>query len=115
MINKVIFYDGDMSEVPISNACFCVYARDGYSHNQKYLKTINKVVQNATVLTNDLLVWGNDIAWWNDKENKCQAYILKNINGKWKEINIQDLTEKEIRQAHDIVRMYMAGAFYKEV
>lgn len=117
MIKKVIFHDGNLSDLPIEflTKYLFIYAKRGYTLNQEKLAEMSNKASKFSIITNDLFVWGNDIAWWNDKENKCQAYILKEVNGKWTEINIQDLTEKELRKPHNIVKMYTAGAFYKEM
>lgn len=49
--------------------------------------------------------------WWNEKELKFEIYFYS--NGKIK--NIQELTEKWIRQAHNIERMFLNDAFkFKE-
>ena len=45
---------------------------------------------------------------WDEKENKCAAYI-RNDKGVW--TNIQDLTDRELRFAHNIPKMYLAGSF----
>lgn len=49
--------------------------------------------------------------WWNEKELRFEIYFYS--NGKIK--NIHELTEKWIRQAHNIERMFLNDAFkFKE-
>lgn len=45
--------------------------------------------------------------FYNEETKRFEVYILRNNNL----YNIHDLTEKEIRKAHNLYNMYWAGAF----
>ena len=47
---------------------------------------------------------------WDMVKNECAAYI-RNSEGIW--MNIQDMTARELRFAHNIPKLYIAGEFKK--
>lgn len=47
----------------------------------------------------------SDPIWWNEEEHKWEIYFIE--NGKLK--NIQEYTDKELRQAHNIEKLYLTG------
>lgn len=59
------------------------------------------------IYTNFLNALSFDFSW-DMVKNECTAYI-HNSNGEW--TNIQELTNKELRFAHNIPKMYLAGEF----
>ena len=61
----------------------------------------------AVIYTNFVNALSFDYSW-DMINNKCTAYI-RNSDGVW--TNIQDLTERELRFAHNIPKMYIAGEF----
>lgn len=112
MIKSVIFYDCDdnvLCDYAYSKvAGYIITAGDGYSYNQGLL---NKICDDDfSIITNDLHIFGDSRANWNDEENHTQAYIVVNDEPK----RIDTLTKKEIRKPHNIERMYIAGAFEVE-
>ena len=48
------------------------------------------------------------IDWWNDEERKFEIYI-PNKKGKLK--NIQEFTNRELRRAHNVEKMFLGGEF----
>ena len=61
---------------------------------------------NGAVITNSIIALNNAYAW-NEETNSCDIWFWK--NGEW--VNIQDTTEREIRQGHNIMHMYLNDAF----
>lgn len=47
----------------------------------------------------------SDPIWWNKEKHKWEIYFIE--NGKLK--NIQEYTDKELRQAHNIEKLYLTG------
>lgn len=48
------------------------------------------------------------IDWWNEEEQKFEIYIPTK-KGKLK--NIQEFTNRELRQAHNVEKMFLGGEF----
>ena len=84
----------------------CISAADGPTRVMDWVGRYYSVKPNGTVITNSVIALDNTYAW-NDKTNSCDIWFWK--NGEW--VNIQDTTEREIRQGHSIMHMYLNGAF----
>lgn len=113
---KILFYDGSMF--------------DFFNEDQKYLdksdwnlvdasfgptkcyKRLMSLPKNSTVVTNSLVALSH-VFGWNEKENHTDIYLW------WEKyhdfIRCDRLTPKEIREAHNIEKMYMAGTFEEEI
>ena len=52
----------------------------------------------------------NEPYWWNEKESKWEIYFIEDDKLK----DIQEYTDKEIRKAHNIEKMYLVGVFDDE-
>lgn len=50
----------------------------------------------------------HSIDWWNEEEQRFEIYIPTK-KGKLK--NIQEFTDRELRRAHNIEKMFLAGVF----
>lgn len=61
----------------------------------------------VTIYTNFINALSFDFSW-DMVKNECAAYI-RNSNGEW--TNIQDMTDRELRFAHNVPKMYIAGEF----
>ena len=61
----------------------------------------------ATIYTNFVNALSFDFSW-DMVKNECAAYI-RDSNGEW--TNIQDMTAREFRFAHNIPKLYIAGEF----
>lgn len=86
---------------------YVIDARYGPTACTSGLNRVMQINPNAKIYTNYLGALSFDYSW--DKENnKCEAYLYDDEDG-W--INIQNLTSKELRFAHNIPKMYMAGVF----
>ena len=84
----------------------CLSAADGPTWDLSWMERYYAVKPTGAVITNSVIILNNTYAW-NDKTNSCDIWFWK--NGKW--VNIQDTTEREIRQGHNIMHMYLNGAF----
>lgn len=81
-----------------------VDGKNGYSNCMETYDIIRS--NGGDVITNCHWLM-NALDLWNEKTNQPNIFIY--IGGKF--IPIQDLTDKEIRQAHNIAKMYANGAF----
>ena len=61
----------------------------------------------AQIYTNFLNALSFEFSW-DMAKNECAAYI-RNSEGVW--TNIQDMTARELRFAHNIPKLYIAGEF----
>jgi hypothetical protein len=90
-----------------------VYVTDstvGYKVNTAIIEDKMKNEPDAVVLTNLPYLLSNDYAW-NEAEGKSEIYLYSVINGDAKFRNISELTNREIRHAHNVEKMYRSGAF----
>ena len=105
---KIYFEDGELHRP--NNIDFkykyIVDAGSGYSNNDALLRVIKFTDNDASVYTNSLVALDNGFAW-NEELKVPEIYLVRDD----KFIRIDELTEKELRKAHNIMKMYMAGVF----
>lgn len=104
---KIYFEDGELYSKNVNiEYHYIVDARRGYSNNMVLLDFINTYDNEASIYTNSLVALNNDYAW--NRELKVPEIYLRK-DGKW--VRIDKLTEKQLREAHNIMKMYMSGMF----
>ena len=105
---KIYFEDGELHRPNSINFTYgyLIDAKYGYTMNVSLLRTIKRLHNDATVYTNSLIALSNDFAW-NEELGVSEIYL--NRNGEF--IRIDKLTDKELRKAHNILKMYIAGKF----
>lgn len=108
---KILFYDGDLRQwvcsASLSN--HILNASDGYTNNIKALNAYKeKFSEDCTVLTNSLVALDHKYGW-NKKENHTDIYFY--IESKHDFVRCDELTEREIREVHNIMKMFVNGAF----
>lgn len=106
---RVYFEDG-----PLWSGVVCdrrIIGNDGIS---ECVKTLDMLRMNEidtgttyTIYTNFPLALDNRYAWDSNK-HRPDIYI-RDANDRW--VNIANCTEREIRPAHNILRLYLAGEF----
>lgn len=89
---------------------YLVDAGHGYSKNRMLLDHIKQTDNNASVYTNSVIALDNYYAWNN--EIKVPEIYIANKDGVF--TRIDELTVKCLREAHNIMKMYIAGAFINE-
>ena len=107
---KIYFEDGELLESPqLPITDFVVIdAKDGVNRNLYELDELLKANPTATIYTNSILAFNNDYAW-NDELGVPEIYIR---GGRlYVFTRIDKLTLKELRKAHNLAKMYIAGAF----
>lgn len=105
---KIYFEDGCLLNDVAPTEAFYVSASKGsnYSFNfAKYLQT--NYADDVSIYTNDIIVLLNasELAW----NGETFDIYLHNDNNKWK--LLKDLTNRELRQGHNIYRLWFAGEF----
>lgn len=106
---RIYFEDGKLLPISLADIgkCHILDAAYGPSACKKDLDLYCRVCPQDSVYTNYLGAMSFDYSW--DKENdRCECYI-RNSNGYW--TNIQNMTNRELRFAHNVPKMYMAGEF----
>lgn len=107
---KIYFEDGELknvlSEIPC-NIDMILDAKHGYSFCDSILFELKQSNYIAVVYTNMITALRNEYTWNN--ELKAPEIYIRNKNGVF--TRIDKLTNRELREAHNIMRMYIAGAF----
>lgn len=104
-----IYFEDNRLTVPsgMEEAYGRIDAEYGPTECLRQLRWYKEHAPDASIYTNFLNALSFDFSW-DEKENKCTAYI-RNNEGVW--TNIQDLVDRELRFAHNIPKMYLAGVF----
>ena len=105
---KVYFEDGMLGHGVAPPMAFWIDATRGSNYCFNQAKCIqSSFVGNISIYTNDLifLLNADEFAWNGDT---FEIY-LRNAKGEWK--LLKDLTNRELRQGHNIYRLWFAGEF----
>lgn len=128
---KILFYDGDVEKLyaetdyfnsimeeiekrvsPYPDHVRFINAKYGPKRNEEMLDESLDLDQtrglNVVVVTNSLVALSNKYCW-DQRTGRCELYIFR-PDKKWF-VNAQDLTEKEIRECHNLEALYRNGAF----
>lgn len=109
---KILFYDGDIRwwSRPTSFSNYNrLDASWGYTDNIKTLDLyMEKLGEDTIVLTNSLVALDHRYGW-NEKENHTDIYFY--VESKHDFVRCDELTEREVRRGHNIMKMFMNGAF----
>ena len=106
---KIYFEDGvlrSISDVD-DNIDIMLDAKYGYSYCDCTLYKLKQDGYHYTVYTNAITALRNEFAWNN--ELKVPEIYIRNKDGIF--TRIDKLTNRELREAHNIMRMYIAGEF----
>ena len=110
---KIYFEDGELckpEKVPFKYD-FRVDAKKGYSDNCNTLESLHEFIPDAVIYTNSLVALSNRYAQ-NKEESAPDIYIRF---GEYMVFTrIDKCTDREIRESHNIMAMYMNGAFIKQ-
>lgn len=107
---KIYFEDGELrhyTQIPFEPD-LVIQANLGVSQNIDMLDWYAEHKSGITVYTNSILAFSNKYAW--NKELKLpEIYIRAGEHMVF--TRIDKLTNRELRQGHNIMKMYMAGEF----
>lgn len=85
---------------------YMVDAGWGFTQNESMLEFIKLTDNNAFVYTNSLIALNNKFAW-NEELGVPDIYMFRDD----KFVRIDKLTDRELRIAHNIEKMYVNGEF----
>lgn len=106
---KIYFYDGSMYFLQMMyphSSAYDIDARYGVSDNVKQLESLRD--KDIKVFTNSILALSNSYGW-NKEENHTDIYLWVDELNNF--IRIDYLTNKEIRYAHNIEKLYLNDIF----
>ena len=104
--NELAMWDNEGFIQIILPIHYIVDAKYGYTNNVKKFIDIEDENNKAVVYTNSLLALNNRLAW---NENLKVPEIYLRIGSAFKRID--KLTNRELKQGHNIMKMYIAGEF----
>ena len=107
---KIYFEDGRLINTKYlpEKPDYIIDATEGVTACLNSLCNLHMNKPDAIVYTNFILAMSNQYAW-NEKLKVPEIYIRDNEHGCF--TNITNFTHKELREAHNLARMYVAGAF----
>lgn len=105
---KIYFEDGELIKENIPCDCNNVIdARWGFSYCVDVLERIKRYAYNYNVYTNSIISLDNRYAW--NKELEVPEIYIRNKDGVF--TRIDKLTDRWLREGHNIMKMYIAGEF----
>lgn len=107
---KIYFEDGklvDLKRLPITPD-YVVDASDGVSENINLLSNLYNNNCNCIVYTNSIFAFDNHYAW-NENLKLPEIFIRDSENGLF--ANIANFTNRELREGHNLGKMYISGEF----
>ena len=132
---KVLFYDGQLDRFRDADwedlkTILCGFFDDGWDWsvffvdakygpksneneihdfiNYKHTMIENQNLVDIIIITNSLVALDNTYCW-GEETNSCELYIYDKRKDEF--VKAQDLTEKEIKQGHNLEALYRNGAF----
>lgn len=111
---KIYFEDGELmhySLLPVMPK-YQVHANKGVADNIELLDLIAEKDSDAVIYTNSIFAFNNMYAW-NEELKAPEIYIRDGKNGIF--TRIDKLTNGELRQGHNLAKMYVSGEFYNGV
>ena len=111
---KIYFEDGQLVSsgyLPITHYTV-VNAASGVTLNIRVLDDIKEFESDATVYTNSIFAFSNEYAW-NEELKVPEIYIRAGEHMVF--TRIDKLTARELRQGHNLAKMYVSGEFDKGV
>ena len=109
---KIYFEDGELIDIVRKNigAFQTCDGKYGFSQNQQALDWYKKWYEGHSVViyTNSLVALSNEYCW-NDEFKVPELYIRPSKSADF--VRVDKLTNKILREGHNLRRMYMANAF----
>ena len=110
---KIYFEDGNLMHTSLipTKVDWLVDASKGVTANIEWLDLLMERHSGDTVYTNSIFAFHNMYAW-NEKLKVPEIFIRAGEEGKW--VRIDKLTNRELKEGHNLAKMYIAGEFEKK-
>lgn len=107
---KIYFEDGPLTytEVFSIKPDYIIDAANGVSSVLLSLENIGIRNYDSIIYTNSILAFSNQYAW-NKKLHLPEIYIRSSKTKSF--VNISELTNRELKEGHNLAKLYMAGEF----
>lgn len=105
---KIYFEDGELRHTPIVDIDYIVEANRGVTANIGVLDFYKQSSPNAIIYTNSIFAFSNIYAW-NEELKAPEIYIRAGEHMEF--TRIDKLTNRELRQGHNLAKMYVSGEF----
>lgn len=86
-----------------------VNAMEGPNMCIKFLDHFKGKYPDCTIYTNSIFAFSNKYAW--NSRLKIPEIYIRDENDEW--TRIDELTNRELKQGHNLAKMYIAGEFYR--
>ena len=106
---KIYFEDGSLNrpDKAPKHYDYAIDAGNGYSMNDYHLELIQKLNSKAIIYTNSIVAFSNIYAW--DEEAEAPQIYIRNKEGIF--TRIDEMTNRELKQGHNLWRLYEANEF----
>ena len=110
---KIYFEDGRLRDCELLpfDYDYEVNAKDGYMCNREKLDGIKDTYSNSKVYTNSLVALSSRYCW-NDKLKVPELYIRSGEKQEF--VRVDSLTDRKLRESHNLLKMYINGEFDKK-
>jgi len=108
---KIYFEDGPLSIINHfpEGTDYIVYATYGVTNNINILDELKKLNEPLIIYTNSIFAFDNRYAW-NEELKVPEIYIRTGEDRVF--TRIDKLTNRELREGHNLAKMYISGEFY---
>lgn len=106
---KIYFEDGALVFNLLEVDCdFRIDAANGHSFCENRLRAAKECYPNCSIYTNSLTALDNRFVW-NDELKVPELYLRDRKTLKF--VRVDELTDRELREGHALMKMYLNGAF----
>jgi hypothetical protein len=111
---KIYFEDGDLRDYTskytgiLETVGWSLNASHGVTENIEVLDYLLREKPNTVVYTNSIFAFHNMYAW-NEALKAPEIFIRAGEAGTW--VRIDKLTNRELKEGHNLAKMYVAGEF----
>lgn len=106
---KIYFEDGPLIPFEPEPDCeFRIDAANGHSFCENRLRTAKEHYPDCAIYTNSLVALDNRFVW-NDELKVPELYLRDRKTCKF--VRVDELTDRELREGHALMKMYINRAF----
>lgn len=111
MIEKLLYYEGDLSKADDWDNIKKIDAAKGYKANLASLKGYIYAKDSYSLITNNLALLGLSDLLWDRKTHRYNIMFFDNESGTWKDV--EAFSYRNINNLSNLELMYKKGSFDK--